>query len=909
MNDPNVNWQRMSPEELASHLETNAACGLSRKAARLRFRKNGKNTLFDRKKGTLAHLWKPLVTDPTLWLMLAVAIFAIFLDAPAGGICALGLLLLAGGMLFRFFRSAKTLEERTERYRIPWTCVLRDGKRKMIPSDRVVVGDVLLLSKGDIVPCDCRLIQGEDLTVHTLSPDQKNRPVWLLLPKDADKIYTDDCETEHPQFENMLYGGSRMIEGEAVAIAVAIGINSFLGTITDFDIPRERQSAKRNDPCAFLRPYFRLYNLALWILLLLLTVLGVLALNKDNSVMSLFLSLCTLMGCASSAVIQLYFHAILHSARQACFDAKDTGDRVILKGSNTVDTLASVTDIFVLGNYGISEGIPHLLRVCTGRGEIELQDGQTYSALQPMCEAYLLLSEQLQRQRRAAHIAPEFDDAVLKQEFLSSSDFDQKAMQVRLESVSRLPREKAGNFALEVRTKTDLYRLLFSTDRGAWNSCVAYELDGVLCHTDAEVFSRLDSFYSSAIEAGGKVITVIREKDGINTLLGLFSIGEAMQTTLQATLERLKQSGIRTSIFLSEDDEKTHAYLKSAGLWEETSTLEKRSKQKLTLQQEFESFRIFTGAEEKEILCLMDAIQKKKGKVAVLGSSTEHLRLLLKSDVSIAADSCPYHKQSGEEAENEELPIAGSKNSSRSAEIVRHRADVVVSRASATTGGLSALAQAVFQARQAKLRMRILLPFLLSVHLFRLLTVILSTILGTGLLGGAQILFGGLIMEVLLTYWIIQLSLPKKAAQSNVSLSSQTVVKLLAQHKLWIPLVSSAAGCVIYAFVMGLMGAMSAGEASFFLFLSSLMYSALVFIQIIRDFKLSPWCKKALLPILIILLPLVVGIVLRLVFPSVAFFAVIGDVTLFSALSLPLCPLIYFLSRLTAVRFFHRTNG
>ncbi len=909
MNDPNVNWQRMSPEELMSHLETNAACGLSRKAARSRFRKSGKNTIFEKKKGTLSHLWKPLVTDPTLWLMLAVAIFAIFLDTPAGGVCAFGLLLLGGGMLFRFLRGAKTLEEKIERYRIPWTCVLRDGKRRTIPSDQVVVGDVLLLSKGDVVPCDCRLIQGENLTVHTLSPDQKNRPVWILLPKDADKIYTEDCEIEHPQFENMLYGGSRMIEGEAVAIAVAIGENSFLGTITDFDVPRERQSAKRNDPCAFLRPYFRLYNLALWILLLLLTVLGVLTLNKDNSVMSLFLSLCALMGCASSAVIQLYFYAILHFAKQACFDAKPTEERVILKGSNTVDALASVTDIFVLGRHGISEGIPHLLRVSTGRGEIELQEGQAYFALQPMCEAYLLLSEQLQRQRCTTHTAPEFDDAVLKREFLSSSDFDQKAMRVRLENVSWLPREKAGDFALEVHTKTDLYRLFFSTDRGAWNACVAYELDGALCHTDAEAFARLDAFYCSATETGGKVITVIREKDGVNTLLGLFSVGEMMQTTLHATLEHLKQSGIRTSFFLSEDDKKTRAYLKSAGLWEEASTLERRTQQKLTLQQEFDRFRVFTGAEEKEILYLMDAIQKKKGKIAVLGSSNEHLRQLLKADVSIAADSCPYHKQSGEEAENEDLPIAGSQNSSRAAEIVRRQADVVVSRANSYTGGLSSLLHAISRTRQARLRIRLLLPFLLSSHLFRLLTVILSTVLGTGLLKGAQILFGGLITEALLTYWILHLPLPKKATKGNVSLSSQTLVKILAQHKQWIPLVSSSVGCVIYAFVMGLIGAMGAGEASLFLFLSSLMYSAIAFIQVIRDFKLSPWCKKALLPILILVLPPLVGIVLRLVFPSVAFFALIGDVTLFSALSLPLCPLIYFLSRLSAIRFFHRTNG
>ena len=45
-------------------------------------------------------------------------------------------------------------------------CVVRDGKECEIPMEDAVVGDIVLLAAGDMVPADMRIIQAKDLFIN-----------------------------------------------------------------------------------------------------------------------------------------------------------------------------------------------------------------------------------------------------------------------------------------------------------------------------------------------------------------------------------------------------------------------------------------------------------------------------------------------------------------------------------------------------------------------------------------------------------------------------------------------------------------------------------------------------------------------------------------------------------------------
>jgi len=59
--------------------------------------------------------------------------------------------------------------------------VLRNGQEKLIATKYIVPGDIVLLSAGDIIPADGRLIQADDLFVNESSLTGESFPVEKIV--------------------------------------------------------------------------------------------------------------------------------------------------------------------------------------------------------------------------------------------------------------------------------------------------------------------------------------------------------------------------------------------------------------------------------------------------------------------------------------------------------------------------------------------------------------------------------------------------------------------------------------------------------------------------------------------------------------------------------------------------------
>ena len=103
------------------------------------------------------------------------------------------------------------------------TCVERlDTGRQELPLDEVVVGDLVHLSAGDIVPADIRIIFAKDLFISQSALTGESEPVekYPGLGGAADSV------TESP---NLAFMGSNVISGTAVGVVVAVGNDTLLG--------------------------------------------------------------------------------------------------------------------------------------------------------------------------------------------------------------------------------------------------------------------------------------------------------------------------------------------------------------------------------------------------------------------------------------------------------------------------------------------------------------------------------------------------------------------------------------------------------------------------------------------------------------------------------------------------------
>lgn len=105
------------------------------------------------------------------------------------------------------------------------TCVERaeDGKKE-IPLDDVVVGDIVVLSAGDMIPADVRIISAKDLFISQASLTGESEPVEKIS-----NCYASDVALT--EFTNLAFMGSNVISGSAKAVVVAIGNDTMLGSI------------------------------------------------------------------------------------------------------------------------------------------------------------------------------------------------------------------------------------------------------------------------------------------------------------------------------------------------------------------------------------------------------------------------------------------------------------------------------------------------------------------------------------------------------------------------------------------------------------------------------------------------------------------------------------------------------
>lgn len=105
----------------------------------------------------------------------------------------------------------------------PEATVLRDGIERVVPSDTLVPGDIIILNSGDYVTADARIIEANEFRTNEAIFTGESIPV----EKKADLILEEITELQGRL--NMVYTGTSVIHGNATAVVVATGLESEIG--------------------------------------------------------------------------------------------------------------------------------------------------------------------------------------------------------------------------------------------------------------------------------------------------------------------------------------------------------------------------------------------------------------------------------------------------------------------------------------------------------------------------------------------------------------------------------------------------------------------------------------------------------------------------------------------------------
>lgn len=109
---------------------------------------------------------------------------------------------------------------------ITTTCTVTRKGREMaeIPLDEVVVGDIVHLSAGDMLPADVRILDAKDLFVSQASLTGESEPIEKIPMVNE----TRDAITD---YTNIAFMGSNVLSGSASAVVVTVGDHTLFGSM------------------------------------------------------------------------------------------------------------------------------------------------------------------------------------------------------------------------------------------------------------------------------------------------------------------------------------------------------------------------------------------------------------------------------------------------------------------------------------------------------------------------------------------------------------------------------------------------------------------------------------------------------------------------------------------------------
>jgi H+-transporting ATPase len=195
--------------EILAKLGTDPKTGLNSVQLQERLSKYGPNALPEDKKnalsGLLAYFWGPIP-----WMIEAAALMALIVG-DWGDLTIITSLLLFNALLgfWEEHEASNALDALKSSLALK-ARVLRGGKWEQVDAQTLVPGDIVRLYLGDVVPADCKLIQGDYISIDQSALTGESLPVTKKSGQDA-------------------YSGSFVKEGEMVAVITATGANTFFG--------------------------------------------------------------------------------------------------------------------------------------------------------------------------------------------------------------------------------------------------------------------------------------------------------------------------------------------------------------------------------------------------------------------------------------------------------------------------------------------------------------------------------------------------------------------------------------------------------------------------------------------------------------------------------------------------------
>ena len=237
-------WHALSADEALARLGGDAQSGLTADEVSRRLEQYGRNQLPEgRRRGPLMRFLSQL-HNVLIYVLLAAGFVKLMLNLWLDASVILGVVVINALLGFLQEGKAEKALDSIRNMLSPEARTLRDGEPRMVPSEELVPGDIVLLESGDKVPADLRLIEVKNLRTEEAALTGESVPIDKSTDPFPEKATVGDRK-------GMAFSGTLVASGRGTGVVVATGaetelgrINQMMAAVSSLETPLLRQIKK-----------------------------------------------------------------------------------------------------------------------------------------------------------------------------------------------------------------------------------------------------------------------------------------------------------------------------------------------------------------------------------------------------------------------------------------------------------------------------------------------------------------------------------------------------------------------------------------------------------------------------------------------------------------------------------------
>jgi len=289
---------------------------LTTEEAKQRLQQHGYNELVGAGPKNIWRIALEVIREPMFLLLIACGTLYMLLGDYREGIVLVSSIFIIIGITFAQYRKTERSLEALRNLATPRALVIRDGKHVRIAGREVVPGDILVVHEGDRIAADADILECTHLSVDESLLTGESMPV------------VKNTEPNH----NALFSGTLAVQGSALAIVVATGMQTRFGKIgQSLQAIQDEETRLQKEMKVFIR------TLSIIGIFLSIAVVVAFYFSRGNFLESLLTGLA-----ASMAILPEEFPVVL-TIFLALGAWRLSKNNVLTRRSSAIETLGSAT--------------------------------------------------------------------------------------------------------------------------------------------------------------------------------------------------------------------------------------------------------------------------------------------------------------------------------------------------------------------------------------------------------------------------------------------------------------------------------------------------------------------------------------------------------------------------------------